>query len=172
MLKKSLIAIAILAIALPSFAADVPQDNKVHGNWPCTYVPVAITKTPIDVLLDVGYYIWIQDTKAFKVTQDDYKTYSGCKVTNIQSNFPALISASVNSKGTSPAGGKWSVTKVQVGPVEGNKVIQPGPKQSLEVCVKGTEVQIQNLVGGDKSVKVTELTIYAVPTADCTSCAD
>ena len=53
MFKKSLIAIAMLAMAFPAFAGSV----KIHDPWPTQYVPQEITT--IDVTLDVGFFIHI-----------------------------------------------------------------------------------------------------------------
>ena len=64
MLKKSLIAIAVLSISLPAIAGDI----KIHTPWPKAYVPQEITK--IDVTLDVGFYIHVVDQDPIKVHQD------------------------------------------------------------------------------------------------------
>ena len=64
MLKKSLFAVAMLAIVMPAFAGQL----KVHEPWPCAPIPQEVAK--IDVIMDVGYYINIVDQKAIKVVQD------------------------------------------------------------------------------------------------------
>jgi hypothetical protein len=167
MLKKSLIAIAVLAIALPAVAGDL----KVHDPWPTTYVPQKITT--IDVILDVGYYIHVKDQKPIEIYQDTsasdpYKTYSGCKKTDIVSNFEAKLSGKVTAK--SQAGGTWwSKFAIQDGDPTSSLVI-PAGKTNVNICVGATKFNIENMVGdsaaglaGSKNLKVAELAIMVVP---------
>jgi hypothetical protein len=159
MLKKSLIAIAVLAIAMPVVAGDL----KVH-NWPCQYQPVEVAK--IDVQLNVGYYIHILNQDPILVNQDSsasnpYETYVGCFNSDVESNFNATLTASV--KGTSAAGGKWSVTS-------GASIPIPVGTTPITVCVKATELKIGKLTGGATKVKVAEITFKAVPSPNCQGC--
>jgi hypothetical protein len=162
MLKKSLIAIAVLAIALPVVAGDL----KVHDPWPTSYVKQKITT--IDVILDVGYYIHVKDQKPIEIYQDTgasdpYKTYKGCKTTDVVSNFEAKLSGSFNK--TSAAGGDWSAkfNGSSTGTI-------PAGVTPVEICVSVTKINIENLVGdsaaglaGTKNLKVAELAIMVVP---------
>jgi len=156
MLKKSLIAIAVLAIALPAVAGDL----KVHKPWPTKYVPQEITT--IDVVMEVGYYIHVKDQKSIKVTQDTsasdpYKTYKGCKTTDIVSNFDAKVSGSVSKD--SAAGGDWSAKFNG-----GGDVTIPAGTTNVEICVYGKKVDIGSLTGqAGKEVKVATLHINVVP---------
>jgi hypothetical protein len=159
MLKKSLILVAVLAIVMPAFGTK--QDTKVHIPWPMVYQKVPVTT--IDVTLDVGYYIHVKDQKAIKVSQDTsssnpYKTYTGCKTTAVQCNFDATLTAKV--VGTSPAGGKWTVT-LNDGPSA--QLQGTAGDDSVKICVQGSKVEIGKLVGGSKNVKVAEVTIMVVP---------
>jgi hypothetical protein len=156
MLKKSLIAIAVLAIALPAVAGDL----KVHKPWPTQYVAQEITT--IDVVMEVGYYIHVKDQKSIKVSQDTsasdpYKTYKGCKTTDIVSNFDAKVSGSVSA--ASDAGGEWSAQFNDGGSV----VIAPGTT-NVNICVYGKKVAIENLKGqAGTEQKVAVLHIKVVP---------
>ena len=156
MLKKSLIAIALLAIALPAVAGDL----KVHTPWPTQYVAQEITT--IDVVMDVGYYIHVKDQKSIKVHQntaasDPYKTYRGCKTTDVISNFDAKISGKVN--GTSDAGGDWKALFDGASSV----TVAPGTT-NIEICVEGKKVNIEKLKGqAGTEQKVAELHIMVVP---------
>ena len=154
MLKKSLFAVAMLAVVMPAFAGQL----KVHEPWPSAPIPQEVAK--IDVVMDVGYYINIVDQKAITVKQDTtsndpYHTYVGCKKTDVKSNFNAqlLLSAAAASK----AGGSWSATATPS--------IVPAAEvpTSVEICVKGTGVNIDKLIGGAKGVKVAEVTIKVLP---------
>jgi hypothetical protein len=153
MLKKSLIAIALLAIALPAVAGDL----KVHKPWPTKYVPQEITT--IDVVMEVGYYIHVKDQKSIKVSQDTsaadpYKTYIGDKTTDIVSNFDAKLSGTVTKD--SAAGGDWSASFDP-------STIAPGTT-SVKITVKGAKVDIGNLKGdAGKEIKVATLHIMVVP---------
>jgi hypothetical protein len=157
MLKKSLIALAVLAITIPAVAGDI----KVHSPWPTTYVPQEVTT--IDVILDVGYYIHVKDQKAIKVSQDTsssspYTTYTGCKTTAIISNFDASVSGKASS--SSAAGGSWSAK------FDGSSSVSIAANpagQDVQICVTGTKVALEKLEGGAKNVKVAELTIWVLP---------
>ncbi|MCH8217642.1 MAG: hypothetical protein IH892_12835 [Planctomycetes bacterium] len=168
MLKKSLIAIAVLAIALPAIADfHVDRDPKDHftnikvHDWPTSFSKVTVTT--IDVCLDVGYFIQILDTDCIKVTQDTgasnpYKTYVGCLLTDIESNFDATLSAKITSKGNSVAKGEWKV-KLD----GGSSVNIPAGDSDVEICVTGKKVNINKLHGGDSDVVVAEVTLQVVP---------
>jgi hypothetical protein len=159
MLKKSLIAIAVLAIALPAVAGD----TKVHKPWPTKTIYSWQDITVIDVIMDVGYYIHIVNQDDIEVSQysadgsDPFFTYYGCSDSEVVSNFHATIAGDV--VGTSAAGGNWSATFNGVEELE----ILPGTT-NVTICVLGKEVEIQNLeLGGEDDVKVAELTVKVVP---------
>jgi len=175
MLKKSLIAIAILAIVMPAFAVDntlhvspgientatnAGARLKVHDPWPTQYVPQTIGT--IDVQLDVGFYISVENRSPIVVSQDTtanmpMETYTGCASKKIISNFPAKVMGSVAA--TSDAGGSWSV-KFDGNP--GSIVVAAGTT-TVEICIDGKNVNISKLVGGSKNVKVAELTLTVLP---------
>jgi len=165
MLKKSLIAIAVLAIALPAMAGDL----KVHDPWPTSYVKQKICS--LDVIMDIGYYIHVKDQKPIEISQvtsadNPYETYSGCKTTDVISNFAAKLSTDFSNK--SAAGGDWSGTFNG----SNNKVI-PAGTTSVEICVTGKKVKLENLIenvedevvglAGKKNYKVCQLNIMVIP---------
>jgi len=142
----------MLAVVMPAFAGQL----KVHEPWPCAPIPQEVAK--IDVVMDVGYYINIVDQKPIKVVQkadsaDPYHTYYGCKTTVVKANFNALLILSAVA--TSPAGGDWVATADPsiVGPTV----------TSTTICVTGTKVNIDKLVGGTKAQKVAEVTVKVLP---------
>lgn len=154
MLKKSLIALAVVAIAMPAFAGKI----KIHEPWPTALVPQEVAK--IDVILDVGFFIEIKDEKAIKVKQDTsssdpIKTYVGCKKTDVVSNFAAQLM--VSAAAASAAGGSWSAT------IDPSTI--PAGTTNVEICVKGTGVDISKLTGGSKDVKVATVTVKVLPAA-------
>jgi len=152
MLKKSLFAVAMLAIVMPAFAGQL----KIHEPWPCAPIPQEVCK--IDVVMDVGYYINIVDQKAITVKQDTsssdpYHTYVGSKKTDVKTNFNAQLILS--AAGTSAAGGSWSAWSVPT--------VAVPPLTNVEIFVKGTGVNIDKLTGGSKGVKVAEVTVKVLP---------
>ena len=103
MLKKTLIAMAILAIAVPAFAADKVTTSKFHEFVPVTtytYVTAAV----IDVCMDVGYWIQIDvPGTCIEVQQDanasnPYTTYSGCKGVKVKNWKQKFITWENNNK--------------------------------------------------------------------------
>jgi hypothetical protein len=152
MLKKSLIAIAVLAIAMPALAGSI----KIHDPWPTTLVKQEVAT--IDVQLDVGYYIHIDDQDPITVVQDTaaadpYKTYIGEKTTDVTSNFAAVLEC--EAAAVSAAGGNWTCTL--------SDTLIPAATTNIKIDVSGTDVDIAQLVGGSKGVKVAEITIKVLP---------
>jgi len=152
MLKKSLLAVVVLAMAMPAFAGQI----KVHTPWPCAPIPQEVAK--IDVTMDVGWWINITDQKPIKVDQDTtstdpFHTYVGCKKVDVKSNFNAQLIIEVSS--ASAAGGSWSGTA-------NPNPIGPGTT-NVEFCVKGTGVKIENLTGGSTNVKVATMSVKVLP---------
>ena len=102
--------------------------------------------------LSVGYYIQLQDTDPIKVepdytSGDPMHTFSGCVNTKVECNFDVILRAS--ARATSPAKGIW---KVDIYPY-----LIPNGITDIKICVSGTEVQSQNLKGGNSDVPVAEI---------------
>jgi len=161
MLKKSLICVAILAIAMPAFAADT---YKFHG-WDSTTV-VTYSWNDIctmNVVMDVGYWINIDCAGDIEVQQDSllgdpFYSYSGCSdAIVVQSNFLATLKATAAAD--SPAGGSWSAT---IG--NANTLEIPIGTTTVTVCVAGTGVKIDKLTQAD-NVHVAVVTISVLPTS-------
>jgi len=165
MLKKSLIAIAILALAMPAFAAST---QKYHKPWDSTTTVTYHYQDvhQITVCMDVGYWIQIDYSDCIEVEQDSslgdpYKSYSGCATdVKVTTNFAATLKATAAA--TSLAGGDWSAT------IDGYATKDVNPGETLvDVCVSGTNVEIKNLTvdGGDSdNVEVAVVTISVIPT--------
>jgi hypothetical protein len=125
-------------------------------DWPTAYITEDMTE--MDVLMTVGYYIQVMDQNPIHVSQDvtsadPYRTYEGCKTTDIQSNFWAQLI--VEAAAVSLAGGHWSAT------VEPDYVT-PGIS-TVEICVRGENVQIEKLFGGAQNIKVAEIVVKVLP---------
>jgi hypothetical protein len=162
MLKKSLIAIAILAIAMPAFAAET---NKFHKPWSSTTTYNWQCVTTMNVVMDVGYWIQIDKTGDIKVQQDAllgnaFYSYSGCKSgITVKANFAAVLKATASAK--SAAGGSWSGTINDASTYTYDSGMV-GTTQTIKVCVSGTNVDISKLSQSD-NVKVAEVSICVIP---------
>jgi len=164
MFKKSLIAIALLAVAMPAFAVT-SKAAKQDDPWTFHKVYDKMEVAKIDVIMDVGYYINIVDISAIKISQNGsvgngnpYINYKGCGTTDVQTNFAATLSATVASLNTAVAASDhYSVTLTPTSIPVGTTPVQ--------ICVTGVNLDITALTGGAKDQKVAEVTIYVLPTA-------
>ena len=111
MLKKSLIALAILAIAVPALAGNPKITEKFHKPWESHTVYEWKDIATFDVVMDVGYWIQIELEGDIEVSQDaslgnPYYSYSGClEDVEVKTNFPATLKSKAAK--ASAAGGKW-----------------------------------------------------------------
>jgi len=175
MLKKSLIAIAVLAIALPAVAGDF----KTHS-WQTTYVAETVN-TDIKVIMDVGYYIHIVNQDDIEVSQFDglapdespYNTYWGCNLTDIISNFDAHITMKVTDEGKVGPDVAWKgyfVPAVYDGTSAINQYNHKTDSLNVNnttvstlICVLGTDVDLTGLPGGSTDVHVATVDFTVIP---------
>jgi len=175
MLKKSLIAIALLAIVLPAFAVDpTVLDQKFHKPWPGKIVKTYNWQDvqTINVVMDVGYWIEIKYTGDIKIAQDatlgdPFFSYSGC-INNVQvkSNFAATIKGTVVTSpeamalGIGDGDGKavWAAT---INGASSYDVV--GGLATVNICVTGVKVRIGLLPQAD-NYRIAILTISVIPT--------
>jgi hypothetical protein len=164
MLKKTLIAIAILGLAMPAFAADTSTTKKFHEFVEKSKYEWS-TVSQVNVCLDVGYWIQIDFRgKCIEVQQNSalgnpFESYSGClDDVVVTTNFDATLKATVSA--ASAAGGKWTAT------LDGNATYVTGGSGTfaIDICVAGIEVKISKLdVSKDKQT-VAIVTIKVLPT--------
>jgi len=166
MLKKTLIAIAILGFVMPAFAADTFVQKKFHEFIP-TKVYEWATVAQVNVCMDVGYWIQIDFRgKCIEVQQNSalgnpFESYSGClDDVKVITNFNATLKGFIAS--ASAAGGDWKVT------LDGGTTYVTGGAGTflVDVCVSGTKVKIQNLTAltGTDKITVAVVTIKVLPT--------
>lgn len=166
MLKKTLIAMAILAIAVPAFAADKVTTSKFHE-----FVPVVsydyVTAAVIDVCLDVGYWIQIDvPGTCIEVVQDanasnPFTTYSGCKGVKVKTNFKASLKVSA-AKVPNAGGGDWSATIDGTSSTIVNPTTGVGA-QTVDICVYGSKVKIEDLLVQTGKHLVAQVTVKVLP---------
>ena len=154
MLKKSLIAIAVLALAMPAMAGSL----KVH-EWQCEYVPQAITT--IDVLIDVGYYIVIDNQDAITLEQEgDTTTYSGTYTSSVFSNFDATLSVKIVKAGVAI---KTLTATFSDDPALDENI--PAGDSAIEIAIKAVDVAIEDMTAATTGQKIAEMTISVKPAA-------
>ena len=164
MLKKTLIAIAILGLAMPALAADTSTTKKFH-EWTYTKTYAWATVSQVNVCLDVGYWIQIDFRgKCIEVQQNSalgnpFESYSGClDDVVVTTNFDATLKGTIAK--ASDAGGDWSVT------LDGGSTYVTGGSGSfpIDICVAGTKVKIKNLDVMSSKQTVAIVTIMVLPT--------
>jgi len=165
MLKRSLVAVAVLVIALPAVAGDY----KVHG-WSSRRTPYGTLKVPNKisvVLTDVGYSFRILNLSTIKVKQDTdaddpYRTYTGCATNGILTNFPTDVKVTIAGSG-SLAGGEWSAIMEISGEADAQQITIPQGRTTFRICVRGKNINIRALTGGARSAHVADVTIRCCP---------
>jgi len=177
MLKKSLIVIALLAIVLPAVAEDPAPGYKVHGFNARTIYDMAASPGKIAVVLDVGYYLQVLDKNDILIKQDDsttdpYHNYAGCATRAIFSNFDADVKATIAPRAGSLAQGadtKWTVTLKAPGGTAAEKIMIPQGTTPVDICVKGTKINLEAMTGGIEKYPVADITIHFIRAGYATS---
>jgi len=164
MLKKSIIGLFLLAIAMPAFAGGDVEKKVEVSSWPVVYKWLPVCEH-IKVIMNVGYYVKIQQCKEKKVklVQKSVKEYEGCVDFNIMSNFDLELGAEMhpNAAGNNVAGskGKWSAW------ISGDHFLPPSTSyKKRTVCVKLKDAAIIN-ADPNKELHVGMVWIYVKPTA-------
>ena len=181
MIKRTLIAIALLALLAASAHADldiysflsngdhsaVKVDGKETVRWPYEYKALDVCVIPIK--MKVGMFVQVKDCNKKKVVLvqvdcgdigkggGDYPCYLGCVTFDVRANFEAKLGTSLEKTG--------SVIKDWSAYFDGDNVIPgDGNYHSAKVCVKAWKTQIYNAAPGDE-VNVGKLHITVKPNA-------
>lgn len=151
MLKRSLLAVAVVALLAVGVQAG---EIKTH-DWPCQFVALEITSIP--VVMDIGYYIRIkdQDKLRIKLVQDelDIHKFKGCTDMVVESNFNAVLSASISKTGA--IAGDYAVS---IDPSTANK-----GSTTVKVCATLTNAVLTGQEAGTKDVQVATVKIKVKP---------
>ena len=154
MLKKSLIAVAVLAIAMPAFAGQLTKIHDWEVNW------AKQTLASIDVVACVGYYFFLEDEDAIEVQQAEGKNeFEGCSdERTVETNFAAILYASIKGaiKGTFKVG--FSAVG---GPSE---LAIPAGETDIILCVSATKVELGSMTANECN-KIATITLQIVPQA-------
>ena len=149
MTRKSLLLVAtLLAIASGASAGEI----KIH-EWPVAFIPQEVTAIP--VVMDIGYYVAIQDQDnlRIKLRQTAIREYSGCTDVVINSNFDLTLSSDIMP--TVALGGDYSCS---VSPAD---VDAPGG--TVSVCADLRDANLLGVPGGTTDVHVATVTLKVVP---------
>lgn len=164
MLKKSIIGLILLALAMPAFAGDTLDYKWEKGTWPVVFkfMPAC---DKIKVVMNVGYYVSILDCKKLKITlgQEGIHQYKGCTDFKVKCNFDLELGAQVYP---TAAGleiqsnlGKWSAW------IDGDQFVEATTSwEKRKVCVRVKDAGIGN-ADPNKDLTVAYVTIYVRPTA-------
>jgi hypothetical protein len=140
--------IAILAVGVQA------GEIKTH-EWPCQFISLEITSIP--VVMDVGYYIRIknQDWLKIKLIQDeqDIHKFKGCVDMTVESNFNAVLSASISKTGA--IDGSYSVSLDTTAANKGSTTVK--------VCATLTNANLTMQDAGTKDVQVATVKIKVKP---------
>ncbi|UCG58452.1 MAG: hypothetical protein JSU70_02885 [Phycisphaerales bacterium] len=134
MLKKSLVAVALVAILGASVQAGHVKMYKWPGHWIWDCVDLA----EIPVYMKIGMYIEILDQDSLRIImqQDAWRQYSGCVTIRIKCNFDAVLSCRFESNGAIPGDYSCSINEEKVPATLSDTVAE------REVCVYGEKVAI------------------------------
>jgi uncharacterized lipoprotein YajG len=150
-MKKALFAVAAVALlAVTAQAGEI----KLH-QWPCTLTPVEITSIP--VVMDVGYWVSIQNQNNLKITlaQESIHVYSGCTNMTVKTNVAVTLSTKIAATGDVP--GNYSSW------IDGSANVPMGTS-TVKVCAKVTNADLSGVPGGTTGKQVASVTIMVVPT--------
>jgi hypothetical protein len=168
MVKRMLIAIAVVALVATSAQADIvdPGGGKIKqdSSWPTEYI--ALDLCTMDVLMDVGMYVQIKDCskreiKLVQVTCPEgrkFPCYSDCEDIEVRANFAAVLGLKLAKSDPSPIK-SWEAYFDGENTVDSDEL---GVYKKLTVCVDAWESEIWTASPGDK-VKVGELTVTVKP---------
>ncbi len=150
MSKRSLLIVGLLAVL---WAAAAPAGEIRIHYWPCSFVPQAVTTIP--VIMDVGYWIQIENQDAFiKLQQTAINTYEGCTNLRVRCNARLAMGCSIEPTGAVPGTySSWISDSAGVDP----------PGGTVKVCAKLKNPDLSGQPGGSVNVKVASVTITVVP---------
>lgn len=167
MVKKCLIAIAVVALLATTVQGANPM--KFEGTWPWTkiYEPVGICTLP--VYLEVGHYVQIKDCGdlEMKLVQvdcgeidkggDDFPCYAGCVSFDARANFLATFGANFNGSDVN------IITDKNLSWPNGDTIGPDGGWENLKLCMKAWKVALWGSGQTSGTVKVGTITITVKP---------
>lgn len=176
MLKKCLLAIAVVAILAVTLQADTAQYKG--DPWPTEYKQVDVCVIP--VYIEVGWWIEIKDCQDLEIVleqvkcselqvvtgEDDWPCYEGCEKFKVRNNFEAEIDLKFDVDSDIINKHDEGIYNSVSGDWEDPFITGPNADwEELEVCIDawGVELWESTAPAGDEE-KVGDLYIKVVPT--------
>jgi hypothetical protein len=170
MVKKCMIALAVVALMVTVVCADDPSIKK-DGDWPWTYKALDLCKFP--VYMDVGHYVQLKECHKRELilkqlpcegdkpdglgkSAGDFPCYTGCEEIEVRANFPAIFGASLGNKSS-------ILDKTDLYWKDGINQISPGDYQKLTICLDAWKAVLWKSASPDSKLKVGEITINVKP---------
>jgi hypothetical protein len=180
MVKKSLIAIALIGfLATSTFAGDAPDNGqwKFDDDWPkdivVTYHELEICQIPI--VIEIGMFVEILDCHKKEIVLKQvtcigktFPCYKGCDEIKVRANFEVQLGLKLYKVGTIINGNKvdYYFSSDEGATVKEDTwiVTDDGNWNAVDVCVEIWDANIFNAAAGT-TADVGELAITVIPTA-------
>ena len=170
MVKKCLIAIALLAFLSTTVQAGDLAENPIKidwgDRWPWTYLELEICQIP--VYMEVGMYVKVIDCHKLEIIlkqvkcdsigkgDGDFPCYEGCTDVKIQANFEVKLNTKFYKDPINDIINKYSISL-------SDDVVSP-PGETVTLCMQAWKAKLQNHAPGSK-VPVGEIAILVKPNA-------
>ena len=168
MVKKCIIALAVVALLVTTVNAADPLIKKDPGDWPWTYKAITLCEFP--VLMDIGHYVQLKECnkRELRLVQvdcpagRDFPCYSDCEDIEVRANFPAVFGASFGAKTTV---GEAILKDTSVYWKDDiNQINGGGAWEKLTVCMDAWKVELWKAgAGPGEKQKIGTMTINVKP---------
>jgi len=171
MVKKCLIAIAVVALLATTVQAATYPAIKKEGTWPWTKIYDKIDICTIPVKLEVGHFVQLYkcnelEMKLIQVNCADigksgkFPCYADCVDFKARANFPATFGATFD-------GGAGDVDIISEYSLwwdaDRDTILGDGSWEDLKLCMKAWNVELWNAGKTSGWAKVGEITINVKP---------
>jgi hypothetical protein len=174
MVKKCIIALAVVALLVTVVRADDPSIKK-DGDWPWEYKKLDLCK--FDVFMEIGHYVQLKECHKRELVLEqvpcaldkpeglgksdgDFPCYTGCEDIQVRANFPAIFGASLTK-----VGGILDKTalywKDDIHTINGSG--SGDAWETLTICMDAWKAAIWRAGAANSKTKVGEITINVKP---------
>jgi hypothetical protein len=166
MVKKCLIAIAVVALLAATVQAGDPANKKLEGDWPWTKTYSAVDICTIPVYLNVGHFVQILNCTDLEIklvqvecgSSGDFPCYEDCETFNARANFKATFGANFTGSDMN------IITDKSLSWPDGDTIDGDGVEHTLKLCMTAKKVKLWDTGGVTSgSPKVGTITITVKP---------